>query len=192
MWEAIAPIIRWPLYSPARFATVVVLALVGVFVIGETNDDASSAAPVAATASPMSSTDDTSPSSSSTPTSTLANENSATDELSVDPAELDASARAADTAAAFVAAWARPDLDVQTWSAGVRPLATTELWSTGLSMTEPSSTPDVTVRGEPRQVAMNAEEGVLDVPTTGSWVRVHVVADPDGSTWLVSRVEPVD
>ena len=39
---------------------------------------------------------------------------------------------------------------------------------------------------------MNAEEGVLDVPTTGPWVRVHVVADAAGDTWLVSRVDPVD
>lgn len=117
---------------------------------------------------------------------------SATDELSVDPADDDPSAAAANAAAAFVASWARPDLDVEVWSAGVRPLATSELWSTGLSMTEPSSTPDVTVRGEPREVAMNAEEGVLDVPTTGAWVRVYVVPSPDHRGWLVSRVEPVD
>src|SRR3954454_23244174 len=104
MWEAIAPIIRWPLYSPARFATVVVLALVSGFVIGEMNDDGGSAPPTASSASPLSPIGDASPSSSSTPTSTVAMADAATDELSVDPAEDDASARASNAAAAFVAA----------------------------------------------------------------------------------------
>jgi hypothetical protein len=58
-------------------------------------------------------------------------------------------------------------------------------------MTDPASTPEVAVRGEPRQVAMNAEEAVLDVPTTGAWVRVRVVVAPDGE-WLASSVEPAE
>ncbi|WP_182112337.1 MULTISPECIES: hypothetical protein [unclassified Actinotalea] len=120
------------------------------------------------------------------------NDANATDELSVDPAEHHRSAAAADAASAFVAAWARPDLDTEAWSAGVRPLATSELWTTALSLTDPSRTPEVTVRGEPRQVAMNAEDGVFDVPTTGAWVRVHVVPGADDDGWLVSRVEAVD
>ena len=192
MWEAIAPIIRWPLYSPARFGAVVILALVGVFAVGEINDDSGLPAPGADLGSSTVSMAHATPSSTGRPTSQATDDASATDELSVDPAGHDPSAAAADAAAAFVAAWARPDLDAQEWSAGVLPLATSELWSTGLSMTDPSSTPEVTVRGEPRQVAMNAEEGVLDVPTTGAWVRVHVVPGPGDGAWLVSRVEPLD
>ena len=192
MWEALAPIIRWPLYSPRRFVAVVVAALIGVFVIGEINDE-----PIAPASAPSSvllvtSTAVASPPPSATPTSTVPSDASATDELSVDPADHDHSAAAADAAAAFVAAWARPDLGIEAWSAGVRPLSTSELWTTGLSLTDPSRTPEVTVRGEPRQVAMNAEEGVLDVPTTGPWVRVHVVPGADDDGWLVSRVGPVD
>lgn len=192
MWEALAPIVRWPLHSPARFAAVVVAVLVGVFVVGELNHDS---APSATDASPTASAtplEHPQPVGSSMPTSAVANETAGTDELSVDPAVDDTSAAAADAAAAFVAAWARPDLDGQSWSAGVRPLATSDLWATGLSMTDPASTPAVTVRDEPREVALNAEEGVLDVPTTGEWVRVHVVPGTSAGTWLVSRVEPVD
>ncbi|MFE7407169.1 hypothetical protein [Isoptericola sp. NPDC057559] len=194
----LAPIVRWPLYSPLRFVGVVVIALVAVFFAGEINDEEStSPAAVVRSASPE--VVDSSPSSAPTPDETSSSSTTtgdaapvgATDDLSADPAADDPAAAAADAAAAFVAAWARPDLDPDTWASNVRPLATSDLWSSGLSMTDPASTPEVTVRGEPRQVAINAEEAVFDVPTTGDWVRVHAVPDPDDATWLVSRVEPV-
>jgi len=198
MWDMLAPIVRWPLYSPLRFVGVVVIALVAVFFAGEINDEegASSAGvvqpapPQVADSSPSSEPSyETTSSASATPGD--ATSVGATDDLSADPAADDPAAAAADVAAAFVAAWARPDLDPDTWASNVRPLATSDLWSTGLSMTDPASTPEVTVRGEPRQIAINAEEAVFDVPTTGDWVRVHAVPGPDAATWLVSRVEPV-
>lgn len=200
MWDLLAPIIRWPLYSPARFITVVVVTLVGVFLIGELNDGQNQPAAAADSSSPTAGQEEVSTSTtpgaspSDTPVGAVSGDDDATptDALSVDPAEDDPSAAAADAAAAFVAAWARPDLAPEAWGAGVRPLATAELWSSGLSVTDPSRTPSVTVRGEPRQAAMNAEEGVFDVPTTGAWVRVHVVRTPGQTTWLVSSVEPVD
>lgn len=191
MWEMLAPLIRWPLYSPARFATVVVVALVAVFVVGGARDDPTGSANASPSAAVTRSTDASATTASAAPQINADADAGATDELSEDPAERDRSAAAADAAAAFVAAWARPDLDAAEWAAGVRPLATEELWSTGLSMTDPSSTPTVTVRGEPRQVAINAEEGVLDVPTTGVWVRVRVVTDDATGAWLVSSVDPV-
>jgi len=192
MWEALAPIVRWPLYSPGRFAAVVLVALVGVFVVGEFNHDSTPPSAAAGVTSSATTVESPRPSGSSTSPSPAEDDAVATGELSLDPADSDISAAASDAAAAFVAAWARPDLDAQAWAAGVRPLATSDLWSSGLSMTDPSSTPAVTVRGEPRQMAMNDEEGVLDVPTTGAWVRVHVVPSSAGGAWLVSRVEPVD
>lgn len=203
MWDVLAPIIRWPLYSPARFITVVIVTLVAVFLLGEVNDGQNQPAAAADLPSPTAGQEASSPPTTpgaspsdagTTPTGTVSRDDdaTATDELNVDPAEDDPSAAAADAAAAFVAAWARPDLAPEAWGAGVRPLATLELWSSGLSVTDPTRTPSVTVRGEPRQVAMNAEEGVFDVPTTGAWVRVHVVRTPGQTNWLVSSVEPVD
>lgn len=193
MWDVLAPIVRWPLYSPRRFIGVVIVAFVTVFMLGEINDGSRADVAAPGPASPSVVPARPSPPASAMPAAVASGDASAaTDALSVDPADEDPSAAAADSAAAFVAAWARPDLDADAWAAGVRPLVTTDLWSTGLNMTVPSSTPAVTVRGEPRQVAMNPEGAVLDVPTTGPWVRVHVVHVPAEGKWLVSDVEPVD
>lgn len=194
MWEVLAPIVRWPLYSPARFIGVVVGVLVVVFVVGEINGDGTPAAPdvaASASASPVAPSASTTPTRSPTamPTAGVGETAVGTDELAANPADDDPSAAAVDAAAAFVAAWARPDLNADAWAAGVRPLVTADLWSDGLSNTDPASTPDVAVRGEPRQVTVSAEEAVIDVPTTGAWVRVHLAATAAGG-WLVSRVEP--
>jgi hypothetical protein len=205
MWELLAPIVRWPLYSPTRFVTVVLVTLVGVFLVGQINGDHDEATGRAGPEHPASRDFGEPPTSATSPATTVPypspasvgalsrdDQGTNTDALSVDPAADDPSAAAADAAAAFVAAWARPDLDAKAWAAGVRPLATDELWTSGLSQTDPSRAPQVTVRGEPRQVAMNAEEGVFDVPTTGAWVRVHVSLAAGDDAWLVSSVEPAD
>lgn len=188
MWEALGPIIRWPLYSPRRFIGVVLAVLAAVFLAGEVNDGTRRSAATTAI-SPVPQVEE-GPTASAMPTrsapSPATDHDSPYDSSAPDPAFT-----AADAAAAFVAAWARPDLSAEAWSAGVRPLVTNDLWSNGLSMTDPASTPEVAVRGEPRQVAMNAEEAVLDVPTTGAWVRVRVVVAPDGE-WLASSVEPAE
>ncbi|QHT54721.1 hypothetical protein GXP71_00455 [Cellulomonas sp. H30R-01] len=188
MWEALGPIIRWPLYSPRRFIGVVVAVLAAVFLAGEVNDGATESA--ATTAVSSASQVDEAPSASAVPTRSAIGPATSGDS-SYDSSTQDPAFAAADAAASLVAAWARPDLSAEAWSAGVRPLVTNDLWSNGLSMTDPASTPEVAVRGEPRQVAMNAEEAVLDVPTTGAWVRVRVVVAPDGE-WLASSVEPAE
>lgn len=194
MWEVLAPIVRWPLYSPARFIGVVVGVLVVVFVVGEINDEGGSAAtdvaasPSASPVPPSASISDTR-SPTAMPTASTGEAAAGTDDMAANPADDDPSAAAADAAADFVAAWARPDLAAKSWAAGVRPLVTADLWADGLTSTDPASTPDVAVRGEPRQVAINVEEAVIDVPTTGAWIRVHLTATADGG-WLVSRVEP--
>ncbi|MEV8026832.1 hypothetical protein [Cellulosimicrobium funkei] len=193
MWEVLGPIVRWPLYSPLRFFTVVVAALVVVFVVGDLNEEEGpTKGPSSATASPSptpSITESESSSASGVSTASSDAEMWATDELGFDPAEEVPAAVVADAAAAFVAAWARPDLEPEAWAAGVRPLVTPALWE-GLSVTAPSSLPDVAVAGEPRQVELGTEDGVFDVPTTGTWVRVSLVKVSTTSEWLVWSVEP--
>lgn len=202
MWHLIAPIVRWPLYSRTRLVLVIAVVLVGVFVAGELNgnDEAPS---VAATADPSQSatalppipegeaeeTTTTAPTPTASDAPETTTEEGDTDALSVDPAEGNPSMAAADAAAAFVASWARPDLDEKAWAAEVQPRATATFWADGLSQTDPANTPEITVAGEPRQVAINAEEGVFDVPTSGPWIRVHMTLDADTQTWLASRVE---
>ena len=197
MWEALAPIVRWPLYSPARFVVVVLTALVLVFLVGEVNDEdttAHSDPTSTATASEPPAPFATPPASGASPrprppAANVGEEAKRADEPTTAQDGTGPSTAATDTAAAFVAAWARPDLDAEAWAAGVRPLVTPELWTDGLSSTDPGSTPEIAVRGEPRQVTSDDTEAVLDVPTTGPWIRVHLVADPDDG-WLVTRVEP--
>ncbi|WP_166843984.1 hypothetical protein [Isoptericola sp. BMS4] len=211
MWQLIAPVVRWPLYSPTRLVSVVVAVLVVTFVAGELNGDdvtpsaevptATASAP-AATATPGAApSGETAPAATpvdpeltaSTPaTAGTGTEEAggATDALSDDPAADNPSAAAADAAAAFVAAWARPDLGAAAWGRQVRPLVTVEMWDGGLAETDPARTPDTAVAGEPVQVAINAEEGIFDVPTTsGAWIRVTVARDGEGEPWLASRVE---
>ncbi|MCL1871368.1 MAG: hypothetical protein FWF90_13275 [Promicromonosporaceae bacterium] len=191
MWEVFGPIIRWPLYSPRRFLAVAAVALVAVFLIGSVNGHGGPGTGSASPTPPVSAGSWASGAPSSSSANPVAGGlAAASDDLSVDPAAGDPTAAAADAAAAFVAAWARPDRSQAAWAAGVRPLVTHALWTTGLSLTEPSSTPAETVAGEPRQVAVTAHEDVFDVPTTGAWVRVHLVPGPAAGAWLVSTVEP--
>lgn len=211
MWQLIAPVVRWPLYSPTRLVSVVVAVLVVTFVAGEINGDdatpsaevptATASAPATPGAAPpgetaAAATPDDPELTASRPATAGAGDaaaegaGGATDALSDDPAADNPSAAAADAAAAFVAAWARPDLDAEAWGRQVRPLVTVEMWDDGLADTDPARTPDTAVSGEPVQVAINAEEGIFDVPTTsGAWIRVTVARDGEGEPWLASRVE---
>jgi hypothetical protein len=86
-----------------------------------------------------------------------------------------------------VAAWARPDLDPSAWQAGLV-AHTTPAFLASLADADPANVPAVAVAGQPVEVAVNAEAGVFDVPTTGDFVRVHVEL-VDG-TWLATDVEP--
>lgn len=211
MWNVIAPFVRWPLHSPLRLFLIGMTALVLVFVAGEINGD--DTAPAATPAAEASATSSAEPSWSTvrsseaavTPTAAASpapdgtagaaagvSGEDETDAFHDDPAKTNPSAAAGDAAAEFVASWARPDRTVQDWSAEVQPLVTDGLWSDGLANTDPANTPAVTVRGEPRLVALNNEEGVFDVPTTGPWVRVHVQYDSADARWLVSNVEPAE
>lgn len=92
MWETLAPIVRWPLYSAKRFFAVLVVALVAVFLVGEVNDDSALRAAAGSSVSPATGTEDAPPSPSATPTRTAVDQAVATDEVSVDPAADDPSA----------------------------------------------------------------------------------------------------
>ena len=203
MWHVIAPIVRWPLHSPWRLASVIGAFLVLVVIAGEVNgnDSAPAAAePVPAVTETAGTGDAASAASpdgwpSSSPLGPWSEDEEAVhdsgnhDAYETDPAETNPSVAAAEAAAEFVAAWARPDLGVDSWRAGVRPLVTDRLYDR-LQDTEPANTPDVTVAGEPLDVAINAEAGVFDVPTTGTHVRVFVELDADKDVWLVNDVQP--
>jgi len=206
MWHVIAPIVRWPLHSPWRLLSVVGVFLVLVVIAGELNGDdtapAAEPAPAATETAGAGAGDATRASEpdgwpSATPIGPWSEDEDAVmdsgnnDAYAADPAASTPSAAAAQAAAEFIAAWARPDLDVETWRAGVRPLVTDRLYDR-FQDTDPATIPGVTVAGEPQDVAINAEAGVFDVPTTGSHVRVFVELDADSGTWLVNDVQPTN
>lgn len=198
MWHLFGPIVRWPLHSPGRLVGVFVVAVAAILALGAINDRGSGADTVSSTPSvttPKSAAAVSDDVSTSPPDRTAAppgteegsSTSGGTDAFSEDPAASSAIVAAQDAAAEFVAAWARPDLDPVSWHGGVAPHATPELGQ-ALADTDPVNVPAVTVSGQPVQVAINAEAGVFDVPTTGAFVRVFVEL-VDG-TWLVSDVQP--
>lgn len=198
MWHLFGPIVRWPLHSPGRLLGVVAVAVAAILALGAINDrgpgpdtvsSATSATTPGSTAAASDKGSTSLPDRTATPPST--EERSATsagtDAFSEDPATSSAVVAAQEAAAQFVAAWARPDLDSVSWQGGLAPYATPGLRQ-ALADTDPVNVPAMTVSGEPVKVAINAEAGVFDVPTTGSFVRVFVEL-VDG-TWLASDVQP--
>ncbi|WP_258724405.1 hypothetical protein [Cellulomonas sp. NS3] len=198
MWHLFGPIVRWPLHSPGRLLGVVAVAVAAILALGAINDRGSGPDTVSSTPSVMAlgrtavASDKAStslPGRTATPPGTKdgSSTSAGTDAFSEDPAASSAIVAAQEAAAQFVAAWARPDLDPVSWLGGLAPYATPELRQ-ALADTDPVNVPAVTVSGQPVQVAINAEAGVFDVPTTGSFVRVFVEL-VDG-TWLASDVQP--
>ncbi|MBB2924005.1 hypothetical protein [Cellulomonas cellasea] len=197
MWHLFGPIVRWPLHSPGRLLGVIAMAVAAVLALGAINDRGSksdavspeaSASASSTTRSPSNEPSTPSPDRTAAPQSTgeASSTSAGTDAFSEDPAANSAIVAAQDAAAEFVAAWARPDLDPATWQGGLAPHATPELRQ-ALADTDPANVPAVTVSGQPVQVAVNAEAGVFDVPTTGPFIRVFVEL-VDG-IWLASDVQ---
>jgi hypothetical protein len=207
MWTVFAPIVRWPLRSPWRLTAVLAVVLVSVFVLGELNGDdkAPAADPgpaVTETTGPEGgdTTRATEPDGwpSATPLPRWSQDEDAVPDrgnndayADPDPGATNPAVAAAQASAEFVSAWARPDLAVETWRAGLEPLVTDRLYER-LQDTDPANIPAVTVAGEPVDVAMNAEAGVFDVPTTGAHVRVFVELDANAGNWLVNDVQPTN
>ena len=196
MWHLFGPLVRWPLHSPRRLLGVVAAAVAAVMLLGAINDRGEpravggEAPAVTSTAEP-----DDEVSSAATPSAPATGDGTVgstaapagTDAFSEDPAADDPIAAAQQAAAEFVADWARPDLDAESWQAGLAPRTTPELMA-ALADTDPANLPAVTVAGPPVAVATNAEAGVFDVPTTGEFVRVAVQL-VDGA-WIVTDVQP--
>jgi hypothetical protein len=90
-------------------------------------------------------------------------------------------------AAAFAAAWARPDLAQAEWMAGVKPYVTPELAAL-LASTDPARVPSSKVTGDALLVSATATDAIVNVPTDGGLIRVSLIRDVVG--WAVSGVAP--
>lgn len=193
MWHVFAPIVRWPLRSPLRLGLIVVAFIAFVMVTGQLNasdkatPDSAPTTPTTAASAPTSTTPTPAGSVPASATTAPVDTEGGSDADSV--ADDGPETAAEDAAASFVAAWARPDLKAPAWLAGVTPHATPE-FAAKLKTTNPANTPNVTVAGEPVEVAINAEAAVFDVPTSDSkFYRVQVQVQPNGA-WLATDIQP--
>lgn len=194
LWEVLAPVVRWPLYSPARLLTVLAVVAAVVLVLprvagpGEGPPAASPAA--SATASPGSSPGDQrdSPDGPSPSTTTPAPGGSSS------PPGPDLPAAATTAATTFLTSWARPAVPQRSWYAALAPLATPDL-AQGLAVTDPRNVPATRVTGplEPEEVSPNltAPTSVVFVAATDAGA-VAVTVTLTGSAWLVAHVAPAE
>lgn len=192
MWHVIAPVVRWPLHNPRRLAAVLLTALVLIVGAGKINshsEPATEGVSAAPTRTDPSSTSSSVSSMSSTPTPATPTSVAATsfDEHIEEDVGTPEQAAAA-TAAGFVTAWARPDMPQRGWLAGLGPIVTSDFLAQ-LSTTDVTRVPAVQVSSAPVIVASAADSAVIDVPTTGEYVRVHLAVSDDA--WLVSSIELV-
>lgn len=194
LWEVLAPIVRWPLRSPARFYTVVGVALVVLFAGARLSDGGGSAsATEVPSATPTQSESSTPTSTPASPTSTAtATSSSAAPSASATTTALPPAASTAATT--FLKTWARPTLPQSQWLAAVKPLATPDL-AKGLAVTDPRNIPANQVTGglSPREVSPNftAPTRVVFVGETNAGaMAVTVVKGKAG--WLVQSIAPSD
>lgn len=94
---------------------------------------------------------------------------------------------AAAAALTFVTAWARPELDRDTWFARVRGLVVPQ-YARLLTDTDPSSVPAHTVVGPARVLSSTTAVLVADVPTDAGTIQVTVLHA--GDRWLVATAQP--
>jgi len=94
---------------------------------------------------------------------------------------------ALDAASAYVRAWARPQLDRDTWYAGTRHLAA-PAYAQLLADTDPANVPAQAVTGPARAVSSTTAVVVADVPTDAGTVRVRLT--PIDGRWLVATCAP--
>ncbi len=193
LWEVLAPVIRWPLRSPARLATVVgavFLVLVLSARLGSGDTPMSPDPSQSPSTSGSSTLVQSSPSSSAVPSSTVVG----TPVASPTAAAVALPPAASAAATSFLTAWARPNVAQADWFAALKPLSTPDLGA-GLARTDPRNVPVLTVTGdfEAREVSPNLAaptRAVLVADTTTGLIAVTVVLQ--GKAWLVQQIAPYE
>jgi hypothetical protein len=170
LWELLAPIVRWPMYSPKRLVAVLVGLTVAVFVIGKVSSDPLSVAQTAASS--------ISPTVSSTVSPAATSSTEASDPVPTSDA--------LQVARAFVKAWAQPQLSPNAWWRQVSRY-TDEGFGQALGSTNPAQVPATRLRSV-RLVSQEGDRAEVNVRTDGPTVRVLLVKDD--SRWQVVNLLP--
>lgn len=210
LWDVVAPVIRWPLYSPLRLITVLsvmVLAGIGAAQIsdgaagegGAQSPSSGSTMSVASgtPATPLSSVGSTptatasgdcstcaqTPATSSTPTNTSS---------TLGASSTTGAAAASAAAEAFTVAWAQPRLPQPQWFAGVRDYLSPQ-FAQSMQYTTPDQVPASKVTGPARPFQLepspeNPTSGTYLVPTDAGDMRVTLTLIE--GRWLIGSIEP--
>lgn len=203
LWEVVAPVARWPLYSPLRLGALVGVLLVALMLLGRVNGgggapltaavpSTSPAQPAAATGTPepeQGSSTSTTPSSS---TPEVPTEQVAPPPVTGKAAQSLTAPEAKDVGNRFMRAWVDKGKPADEWRKALRPLVAPSLADQYAGVT-PEAVPARRVTG-PVQVVSASEEGdvvELRAPTDAGPVRLGVSSDRAGR-WVVVTVEPAD
>ena len=182
MWsEILRPILRWPLRSPLRLLASVAAALVLIFGLGSLNRQDDDTRPAAQTTSST----QTRPQGAGPSGQSTAGGASLLDEDEEEAPE--PPAIAAQRAAAFLTAWARPAIPAEQWRADLAPFAD-PLLAQGLALTDPVNVPASRVEDSGKLVRAATRSALYDFATDAGTVRVTMTSD--GIAWWVSEVTP--
>lgn len=184
LWEVLAPVVRWPMYSPMRFGLVLVAVLTALLVVGELTSDGSGDPP-AASASPGSADTSSEPSTESG----TGNTNEPSPHAS-EPTHAGTERAVGTLARRFVAAYLESKDPRPAWLARLRGMATPEL-GRSLGTVDRANVAelgrrvvDVEVRG------MSATAAAAVVKTDVGELTVEIAHS--GQEWQVVRVVPTD
>ena len=180
-WQALAPVVRWPLHSPRRLASLVaVLFVIGWLVATLGPSGVADPAPGSVT----SSTRPPAPSAPASPSSSAAS--TASGGAMSAPAVWVASSPG-EVAVQFVTVWARPDLPAEVWRTDVTALATPE-FGAQLATVLPTNVPARRVVGSAVATSVTELVAAVTVPTDAGPVLVDLAAI--NGAWRVCGVTP--
>lgn len=180
-WEALAPVVRWPLHSPRRLAGFLVTVVAIVWLLAAVRP----AAVADPTPRQSSSTSPTRPPiATGGPSPTTPPPASP---VATSPQIAGVASSPVEVAVRFVTAWARPDLPVETWQTDVIALATSQ-FGAQLRSVDPRNVPARAVTGPATPSSATEVAATVGVPTDAGPVVVDLALM--GSTWQVSGLAP--
>lgn len=170
LWEMLAPVLRWPLYSPRRLVGTILAAVLLLAVVTRLGGGPAGDGPAAVRDSVTGSVTSPSPGAASAPSVVVA------------PAVV---------ATRFVTAWAKPRLTIADWYDGILAAGVDEGLAQVLGQTDPTTIPATRIIGPATVIAEGDETAQVTIRTDGPTVLVALTRPAEGSGWVVSNILPV-
>lgn len=187
---------RWPLYTPRRFFSVVLVLVMLValsnMIFGHRGGTGAGAVPASDTGTPGTPGTPVAPVSpgelpTTAPAPTTAPLVTVSPVVSPRPPAASAAAAAGSVAEAFTRAWANHNRPAAQWLADVTRYADPE-FAAQLGTADPANVPANSVTGPPSPIAVNYASASVEVPTDAGKVILTLIND--GHSWLVTDIRP--